>query len=244
MADYRNDQARYGNVSTRAGAEIDEGLRSYMLRIYNYMALGIAFTAIVTMAVATSAELMNTVMSLRWVFFIALIGASWFGPQFIMNARSTTAAHVAYWGYAALWGVAIAPMVYFYLAASPGLVIQAFAITAALFGAMSLIGYTTKKNLTGIAQFALMGVIGVIIAMVVNFFLQSTMLSFIASAVYVLAISAITAYETQAIKEMYYEQDGGSVIARKAIFGAFLLYGSFISMFIHILNLLGIMNSE
>lgn len=228
----------------RVDSDIDAGLRAYMIKVYNYMSLGIGFTAIITLALANSPALLSTVFEMRWVFFIALIAMSWFGPKFVMSAKSPAMAHAAYWGYAALWGVAIAPMVVAYLSVAPGLVFQAFAITAALFGTMSLIGYTTKKDLSGVGQFAVMAVIGVIIAMVVNFFLQSTMFSFIISAVYVLAISAITAWETQSIKNMYLSSDGAAVVGRKAIFGAFLLYGSFISMFIHILNLLGIMSND
>ena len=243
MADPRDYQVRAG-TATQAGVEYDAGLRSYMLGIYNYMALGIAGTAIVTMAAATSPALMETIMALRWVFFIALIAVSWFGPNLVLSARSTALAHGVFWGYAALWGLAIAPMVYIYLNIMPQLVVQAFAITALMFGAMSLIGYTTKKNLSGIGQFAVLGIIGVLIAAVVNIFLQSGFFSLLISCAYVLLISAITAWETQEIKNMYSASDAGGVATRKSIFGAFLLYGSFISMFIHILNILGIMNQE
>lgn len=243
MADYRENQVDYG-VQTRGRVAYDEGLRSYMLGIYNYMALGIAGTAVVTLAVMTSPAFLSFVAGVPWLFFILLIGASMFGPTMIINARSTAMAHAAFWGYAALWGVAIAPMVFMYLNVAPTLVVQAFAITAALFGAMSIIGYTTKKNLSGIGQFAVMGIIGVLIAMVVNWFIQSTMFSLIISCAYVLLISAITAWETQNIKQMYSANDGSSVATRKSIFGAFLLYGSFISMFINILNILGIMGGD
>jgi len=208
------------------------------------MALGIAGTAIVTFLVMSSPAFLGFVAGTPWLFFILLIGASMFGPSMIMSSRSTGMAHAAYWGYAALWGVAIAPMIYVYLSVKPSLVIQAFAITAALFGAMSIVGYTTKKNLTGIGQFAAMAIIGVLIAMVVNYFMQSTLFSLIISCAYVLLISAITAWETQSIKNMYYAGDSSDVATRKSIFGAFLLYGSFISMFIHILNIMGIMGGD
>lgn len=244
MADLRNPQTRAATAAAGAHVDIDEGLRSYMTRVYNYMALGIALTAVITMALANSPAILSAVIGMRWVFFIAIIAASWFGPNLVLNAKSPAVAHAAYWGYAALWAVAIAPMVVAYLSIDPGIVVQAFAITAALFGSMSLIGYTTKKNLNGIGQFAVMAVIGVIIAAVVNFFLQSTMLALLGSAVYVVAISAITAWETQSIKNMYLQTDGAAVVSRKAIFGAFLLYGSFISMFIHILQLIGFMSSD
>ncbi|MEO1747652.1 MAG: Bax inhibitor-1/YccA family protein, partial [Pseudomonadota bacterium] len=250
MAELRNYQTQAG-YGARTAADIDEGLRSYMLRVYNYMAMGIALSAVITLVLANTPGLLSVISSLSIVFFIGLLAMSWFGPRMVMNARSETMAHVAYWGYAGLWGVAIAPMVVAYLNFAPELVVQAFAITSALFGSMSLIGYTTKRNLTGIGQFAVMAMIGLIIAMLVTMVFGffggggiSPWVSFGFSAVYVLLISAITAWETQEIKQMYVESDAQGVATRKAIFGAFLLYGSFISMFIHILNMLGIMNQE
>ncbi len=242
MADFRQNQM--DQATGRAGVEYDAGLRSYMLGVYNYMSLGIAGTAIVTFATMSSPAFLSFVAGVPWLFFVLLIGASMFGPSMIMNARSTTMAHVAFWGYAALWGVAIAPMIYAYLNIRPELLIQAFGITSLLFGSMSVLGYTTKKNLSGIGQFAAMVMIGVLIAMVVNYFLASTMFSLIISCAYVLLISAITAWETQTVKNMYSENDHSSVASRKPIFGAFILYGSFISMFIHVLNILGIMGGD
>ena len=244
MADYREDQMSYGTeAQTRAG--FDAGLRSYMLGIYNYMALGIAGTAIVTMLVGSSPAFLNAVAGMPWLFFILIIGASMFGPTMIMNSRSTAVGHVAFWGYCALWGVAISPLVVFYLATNPQIVVQAFAITAALFGAMSILGYMTKKDLSGIGQFAAMALIGVIIAAIVNYLLiGSGFFSFLISCAVVLLISAITAWETQEIKAMYRAGDNSNVATRKSIFGAFLRYGSFISMFVHVLQMLGFMSSE
>ncbi|MDZ7823871.1 MAG: Bax inhibitor-1/YccA family protein [Ahrensia sp.] len=244
MAELKNTyNSSIGGI--RSDAAIDEGLRSYMIRVYNYMSLGIAFTAIITMALANSPALLSTISSMSLVFFIALLAVSWFGPRMVLNAKSPAMAQAFYWGYAGLWGLAIAPMVVRYLNVAPGLVVQAFAITAVLFGSMSLVGYTTKKNLSGIGQFAVMAMIGLIVVALANvFFFESTMLSVGISAIYVLLISAITAWETQEIKQMYVESDGQAIQSRKAIFGAFLLYGSFISMFVNILQLLGFMNQE
>ncbi len=244
MADYRTNQERFAPTASRAGVDIDQGLRSYMLSVYNYMALGIALSAVITLVVANSPALFSVLSGLGIVFFIALIAVSWFGPNMVMNARSEGMAHAAYWGYAALWGLAIAPMVVRYLNVAPNLVVQAFATTALLFGAMSLFGYTTKRDMTAFGRFAVMAMFGIIIAAVINIFMGSSMFSLLISGAYVLLISGITAYETQVIKEMYVESDGGAVTKRKAIFGAFMLYGSFISMFIHILNILGIVNNE
>lgn len=233
-------------TQTRAGtrAEIDQGLRSYMMGVYNYMALGVALTAIITMAVATSPAAMATVYSLKWVFFIAILGLGFFAPRLIFSGN-TAMAHAAYWGYVGLWGLAIAPMVGSYLAISPGIVTQAFLITSVTFGATSLAGYVTKRDLSGLGAFFMMASIGIIIAMLVNvFFFQSTMMSLITSIVTVLLFAGVTAYETQMIKEMYVEGDTPGVAKGKSIFGAFALYGSFITLFIHILNILGIANRE
>jgi FtsH-binding integral membrane protein len=231
-------------VRTQSRAEIDQGLRSYMLGVYNYMALGVALTAIITLAVAASPAAMAAVYSLKWVFFIAILGMGFFAPRLLFSENAAVA-HGAYWGYVALWGRAIAPMVGSYLAVDSGMVAQAFLITAVTFGATSLVGYVTKRDLSGFGTFFMMASIGIIIAMLVNaFFIQSSMMSLITSIVVVLLFAGITAYETQQIKEMYVEGDTPGVARGKSIFGAFMLYGSFITLFVHILNILGIMRQE
>lgn len=228
----------------RTRAEIDQGLRSYMLGVYNYMALGVAVTAIITMAVAASPAALATVYSLKWVFFIGILGLGFFAPRLIFSGN-TAMAQAAYWGYVALWGLGLAPMVGAYLAIEPGIVYRAFLISAATFGATSLAGYVTKRDLSGLGAFFMMASIGIIIAILVNaFFVQSTMMSLITSVVTVLLFAGVTAYETQMIKEMYYEGDAPGVAKGKSIFGAFALYGSFVTLFVHILNILGIMRSE
>ncbi len=238
-------ESRYQpQVKTQTRAEIDQGLRSYMLGVYNYMALGVAVTAIITMAVAQSPAAMETVQSLKWVFFIAIIGMGFLAPRLIFSANPAVA-HGAYWGYVGLWGLAIAPMVGTYLAVSPGMVTQAFLITSVTFGATSLAGYVTKRDLSGLGTFFMMASIGILVAMLVNvFFVQSNLMSLITSVVVVLLFAGITAYETQQIKEMYVEGDAPGVARGKSIFGAFMLYGSFITLFVHILNILGIMRSS
>ncbi len=231
-------------VQTGSRAEIDQGLKSYMLGVYNYMALGVALTAIITMAVAASPAAMATVYSLKWVFFIAIIAMGFLAPRLIFSGNTTTA-HAAYWGYVGLWGLAIAPMVGTYLALDASIVYRAFLITAVTFGATSLVGYTTKRDLSGLGGFFMMASIGILIAMLVNvFFVQSSVMGLITSIAVVLLFSGITAYETQQIKAMYYEGDAPGVAKGKSIFGAFMLYGSFITLFVHILNILGFMRSE
>ena len=243
MADNRENQVNYG--AEARGVAIDEGLRAYMLGVYNYMALGIAGTAIGVLAIASSPALLETVFNLRWVFLIGMIAVGFFGPNMILNSRSTVMAHGAFWLYAALWSAGITPLVAVYLNVAPNLVFQAFAITAAMFGGMSILGYTTKRDLTGVGQFAAMAILGIFIAALVNiFFVGSLGFSMFVSAAFVLLIAAITAWETQMIKNMYVEGDSTGVAKRKSIFGAFMLYGSFVAMFIHVLQLLGFMSEE
>jgi uncharacterized protein len=231
-------------TSAQGRAEIDQGLRSYMLGVYNYMALGVALTAAVILGVASNPALMATVMSLKWVFFIGVLGLGWFAPKLIFSGNTATA-HAAYWGYAALWGVLLAPMVAYYLGARPTIVFQAFLSTAVTFGAASLFGYVTKRDMSGMAGFFTMAAIGLLVVMLANvFFFQSTMMSFVTSAIVVLLFSGITAYETQQIKEMYVEGDAPGISKGKSIFGAFMLYGSFVTLFSHILSMLGIMGSD
>ncbi|MFO1089007.1 MAG: Bax inhibitor-1/YccA family protein [Hyphomicrobiales bacterium] len=243
-------ETRYRSVAqNQAGArvrEVDEGLRSYMLGVYNLMALGVALTAIVSLAVAANPTLLALVAGtpLKWVLFIALLGLGWFAPRMIFSGSAGTA-HAAYWSYAGLWGLLIAPMIALYMNANPGIVVQAFGITAVTFAATSLVGYTTKRDLSGFSTFFMMASIGLVVAIIANaIFFQSAMFSLLTSVVVVLLFSAITAWETQSIKEMYYEGDTSVVAKQKSIFGAFMLYGSFITLFVHILNILGIMRQN
>jgi FtsH-binding integral membrane protein len=229
------------NRSQAAQAQIDVGLRSYMLRVYNYMSLGVAFTGAIAMLVASSQELVMTVHSVFWLFFIGIIGMGFIAPR-IMMSKSIVAAQACFWVYAAMWGAVIGPMLYVYGTIDPMLVPRAFFITAGAFAGMSLLGYTTKKNLGPMGAFLSMATIGILIAVLVNFFfVQSAGFQLLLSIVVVLVFSGLTAYETQQIKNWYYESDGADVTTRKAIFGAFMLYGSFVTLFVWILSLLGMM---
>jgi FtsH-binding integral membrane protein len=230
----------YRQNTGTTGVAFDEGLRRYMLGVYNLMAMGVAATALIAFAFISSPGLSQAVAGLQFIPFIALLGLGWFAPRLIMSGSRGTA-QAAYWAYVALWGVLIGPMIaaYFGLGMA-GLVAQAFFIAASVFLAMSIYGYTTKKDLSGWGKFLFMASIGLLIAIVVNFFLGSELISFITSAAVVLVFSAVTAYETQMIRNLY-TQGGGEANERAAIFGAFALYGSFITLFIHVLNLLGIM---
>ncbi len=244
MADFGRQAQLDTGVRTEA-LEIDAGLRSYMLRVYNFMALGVAFTAIVTLFTMSQPQLFALIAAgpAKWVLFAAIIGMGFFAHRIILSG-SPAMAHGAFWLYAALWGLLIAPMVFFFFKTGAGnLVFRALAITAVTFGAMSLFGYVTKKDLSGWGTFLMMATIGLLIAIVVNtFFFQSTMMSLITSGLVVLVFSAMTAWETQSIKEMYLSNPNPDNVGSLAIFGAFILYGSFVTLFIHILNILGILD--
>jgi FtsH-binding integral membrane protein len=162
-----------------------------------------------------------------------------------MMTKSVAAAQVCFWAYAGLWGLLLGPTFFVYAKLDPMLLVRAFFITAAAFGGLSLIGYTTKKNLAPMGAFLGMATIGILIALLVNiFFVQSIGFEFILSIIVVLVFSALTAYETQMIKNMYMEADAHDVTTRKAIFGAYMLYGAFITLFIWILNILGMMRGN
>jgi len=223
-------------------ASVDVGLRSYMLRIYNYMALGVAFTGIIAMLVASQPAIMQAVAlgPFKWVLFIGILGMGFVAPR-IMMSKSVFAAQGCFWVYAAMWGALAAPFFFIYTQES---IARAFFITAAAFAGMSLYGYTTKRDLSAMGRFLVMATFGALIAIVVNIFMQSSGLHLAMSILIPVIFAGLTAYETQQIKGWYYESDGQDVTHRKAIFGAFLLYGSFVTMFLWLLQLFGVARSE
>lgn len=225
----------------RVDARVDEGLRNYMLRVYNYMALGVAFTGAIAFLLASDVQVVMSLSQMFWLFFIGILGLGWFAPR-IMMTKSMAAAQVCFWVYAGLWGAALAPLFYVYGQMDPMLIVRAFLITAGAFAGVSLYGYTTKRNLSVFATFFTMAVIGLLIALVVNMiFVQDPGFSLLISCAVVLVFSGITAWETQVIKNMYAQGDHDEATQRKAIFGAFMLYGSFITLFVYILSILGMM---
>lgn len=218
-------------------AEIDAGLRSYMLRVYNYMASALLLTGIVALLVSQSAGLMSAITGtpLQWVVMLAPLGLVMF-LGFRINQMSVTAAQATFWIYAGLVGLSIS---YIFLAYTGASIARVFFITAASFGGLSLYGYTTKRSLSGFGSFLVMGLVGLVIASVVNIFLKSPMMMFIISGVGVLIFAGLTAYDTQQIKEMYYESDGRDVAAKKSIMGALRLYLDFLNIFLMLLQLFG-----
>jgi hypothetical protein len=253
MSDYNtNPAARYGTTA-RARVEVDAGLRAYMLRVYNYMALGLAITGAVAlgtfiMAVDRSTggamqltdfgRLMFT-SPLRWVVILAPLAFVFF-LAFRIDRLSVAAAQTLFWVYAALVGLSLSVLFLVFTGES---IVRTFFITAAAFGALSLYGYTTQRDLSGFGSFLIMGLFGIIIASLVNIFLASTMMQWIISVVGVLVFSGLTAYDTQRIKEMYFAGDAEVVAGRKAIMGALSLYLDFVNLFVMLLQLFGNRNN-
>ena len=248
---------RYGQATPRADAHlIDEGLRAYMISVYNYMAVGIGITGVVayafySMAVAGSADgavaqlpngayitefgRMIFVSPLKWVLMLAPLGMVFLIAAKV-NSMSVSTAQIAFWSFAGLMGASLSSIFLIY---THGSIANIFFITAIAFGSLSLWGYTTKKDISGWGSFLIMGLIGIILASLVNIWLASSALQFAVSAIGVLVFAGLTAYDTQRIKEMYDVRDDGTVVGRKAIMGALSLYLNFINMFIMLLSLFG-----
>jgi len=225
-------------------ADIDVGLRQYMLRVYNYMASGLALTGIVAYVVANTSLLGLFFAAtprgvsptlLGWVSMIAPIGIV-FWLSFRVQAMSAATAQAAFWAYAAINGIGLTTILLQFTGVS---IARVFFITAATFGAMSLYGYTTKKDLTGWGTFLFAGLIGILLASLVNIFLASPALHFAISVIGVLVFVGLTAYDTQRIKEIYFEGDGEEVAAKKSIMGVLTLYLDFINIFIMLMQLFG-----
>ncbi len=250
MAQFDN---RYAQVATttRTGAEVDEGLRSYMLSVYNYMAAGIAlsgFTAYGTYAMSVVQTKSNggLILSplgqllyaspLKWVVMLLPLAFVFF-LSFRIYKMSVPAAQLSFWLFAAVMGLSLSSI---FLIFQLGSITQVFFVTAAAFAGLSLYGYTTKKDLSGWGSFLIMGVIGIIIAAIVNIFLQSSALQFAISVIGVLVFAGLTAYDTQQIKDNYYTVMGDMTATSKAaIMGALNLYLDFINMFTSMLSLFG-----
>jgi uncharacterized protein len=232
------------NTQTGTQVQVDQGLRSYMLRVYNYMGAGLAITgaaAYGTFQAAVDASGLTPfgtaifASPLKWVLILAPLAMVFF-LSFRIHKMSVAAAQMTFWAYAALVGVSFASLGLIYTAGS---IAQVFFITAGAFGALSLYGYTTKRDLTGLGSFLFMGLIGLIIASLVNLYFQSGMMSLVLSAISVLIFTGLTAYDTQKIKEMYFDGDDVAVMGRKAIMGALSLYLDFINLFLSLLRLFG-----
>jgi FtsH-binding integral membrane protein len=254
MAEF--DRPTIAAARAGTGAAIDEGLRSYMLKVYNYMGIGLVVTGLVAYFASAAAlttdpaqavgSLENGQMVTQWGALLYTSPLMWvvaLSPlaivlvlSFGINRLSVPAAQAIFWGFSALMGLSMSSIFLVYTDAS---IAKVFFITAATFGAMSLYGYTTKRDLTSIGNFLIMGLIGLIIASIVNIFMQSSMLEFAISVIGVLIFVGLTAYDTQKIKESYSASFGADVLAKGAIMGALNLYLDFVNLFMMLLRLFG-----
>lgn len=242
-----NPFIKQGVGAQTQAVEFDAGLRAYMLQVYNYMASALVLTGLVAYFAGTSEAFMSLMITqkangamgpsmLAWVVVLAPLAMVFFLAA-KLNTLSKPAAQTAFWIYSVMVGLSLFSIFAFYTGES---IARVFFITAGTFGAMSLYGYSTKKDLSGWGSFLIMGVIGVILASLVNLFLQSSGLQFAISVVGVLVFTGLTAYDTQRIKMTYYQmaQYGGQ-LGNAAIMGALTLYLDFINIFVMLMQLLG-----
>lgn len=235
---------RFMSSSQAQASQIDLGLRSYMLGVYNHMTIGLAITGLVALGASFAAIQGGQLTGfgyaiyaspLKWVIMLAPIGMVFFFAAKLHSMASSTA-QVVFWIYAALMGLSLSSIFLVYTGES---ITRVFFIAAGMFAGTSLYGYTTKKDLTGMGSFLFMGLIGILIASVVNIFLASSALQFAISVIGVLVFAGLTAYDTQSIKNEYRESDDGETQAKKSIHGALRLYLDFINLFIMLLSLFG-----
>ena len=239
MANWSDPRATAAPVASRAGvaeAAFDAGLRSYMLSIYNYMASAVLLTGIVAMAFASSGMAEQVLATpLRWLIMLAPL-AFVMVISFGINKLSTFAAQALFWAFAVAMGLSMSSIFLIYTGTS---IATTFFASAAAFASLSLWGYTTKKDLSGFGTFLIMGVVGLIIASLINIFLQSSMMNLIISALGVLLFAGLTAYDTQKIKSMYYQIAGSDFAGKAVVMGALTLYLDFVNMFTFLLQFLG-----
>lgn len=236
--------------SQSTAREMDQGLRSYMLKVYNYMASALIVTGLVAYFAAQAAVVPGAegqlaltgfgeaifLSPLKWVIMLAPLGFI-FALSAGLNRMQTSTLQACFWAFSAVMGLSMASIFLVFTGAS---VARVFFITAAMFGGMSMLGYTTKKDLTGMGSFLIMGVWGLVIASLVNIFMKSSGLDFAISIIGVLVFTGLIAYDTQKLKDMYY-QTAGSIdgAARTSIMGALSLYLDFINLFMSLLRLMG-----
>ena len=255
MQPYEQNQYAYGTGFARTAAQVDQGLRSFMLGVYNNMIVGLAISALVALGINSLATTSDPAMAvaqargeyltsfgqllyvspLKWVIALAPL-AFIFLFSFRMDRMSAAAARGTFFAFAAVMGASLSTLLLVYTGAS---VVQVFFITAASFGALSLWGYTTKRSLSGMGSFLIMGVIGLIIASLVNLFVASSAMQFGISVIGVLIFAGLTAYDTQMLKRQYDEVAGTEWAGKAVVMGALNLYLDFINMFQFLLALVG-----
>jgi FtsH-binding integral membrane protein len=248
MSDFDRNYAATRGVGADRAIAIDQGLRAYMIRVYNYMAMGVALTGVVSWITFNAAvtdqggrlvltEFGKLIYSTPAVIvlFLGTLGLVFLISWMIDRLQPATALTL-FMVYAGALGLMLSSVLLVYTGTS---ITRVFFISAASFGALSLWGYTTQRDLSAMGSFLIMGLIGLIIAMVVNMFLKSTGLEFVISAAGVLIFAGLTAWDTQKIKEMYDVNDDGTIAGRKAVMGALNLYLDFINLFLFLLRFLG-----
>ena len=246
----QNTQSKATSAETHL---IDEGLRAHMLKVYNFMASGVLLTGFISLLVFEISGGMEITLGssgltgltqfgqlifnsgFKWFVMLAPLGIVMY-MSFGIAKMSASKAQMTFWIFAALMGASLASIFVVYTQMS---IARVFFITAGTFGAMSIYGYTTKRDLTKLGSFLMMGLFGIIIASVVNMFMQSGMMHYIISILGVLIFVGLTAYDTQKIKNMYLVSDSGEIMGKKAVMGALTLYLDFINLFIMLLRLFG-----
>ena len=241
MANWSDPRVVGAPLGTAAGtqsAAYDAGLRSYMLSVYNYMASGVLLTGVVALLFANSGMAQEIMMGPGLMKYIIIFSplAFVFALSFGINRMSTFAAQMTFWAFATVMGLSMSTIFLVYTGTS---IAQTFFATAAAFVGLSLYGYTTKKDLSGFGTFLIMGVVGLLVASILNIFLQSGALSLVISAVGVLLFAGLTAYDTQRIKSMYAYVAGTDMLGKTVIMGALSLYLDFVNMFQFLLSFLG-----
>ena len=242
------NQKTYSKTSDQS--LVDEGLRLYMLKVYNYMTTGLVLTGLMAYFFGKASIISNDMgqlvgltplggvlfnSPLKWIIMLAPLGFVFYLSA-RMHKMSLSKAQVTFWIYSAIMGLSLS---WIFIVFTQISIVRVFFISSATFAAMSLYGYTTKKDLTKLGGFLFMGLIGIIIASLVNMFIGSTALQFAISIIGVLVFVGLTAYDTQKIKNMYYEGDNETVGSKKALMGALRLYLDFINLFILLLQLFG-----
>jgi FtsH-binding integral membrane protein len=218
------------------GAQIDAGLRAHIQRVYGYMAGGLALTGLVAYAAAASGFYQAIAATpLIWLVMLAPLGFV-LALSFGIQRMAAGTAMLLFWVYAAVMGLSLGGIFLVFTGES---IARVFFITAATFGAMSLYGYTTRSDLSRFGSFLMMGLIGIVIASLVNIFIGSSALQFTISIIGIIVFVGLTAYDTQRIREMYLESDTGEIAGKKAILGALALYLDFINLFMILLQLFG-----
>ena len=230
-------ELKQNTYSQSQSTVIDQGLRDYMMKVYNYMTSGLAISGLVAWGFSQSPTLMGAIYgtALQWVVMLAPLGFIFFlGAR--LQKMSTSAAQMTFWAFAAVMGISLS---YIFIVFTGVSIVRVFLITSCTFSAMSIYGYATKRDLTKFGSFLIMGLIGIIIASIVNIFLQSSAMQFVISCVGVLVFVGLTAYDTQRIKSTYYQVAGTAFAGKAAIMGALTLYLDFINLFIMLMQLFG-----